>query len=88
MIQWPTFAEFRGRLVDEMGCKYSQLPGSISIDDGESKPIFFFERDLGSGDVRRYAVAIPDDERLAPPIIRSICKRLAVDPAGFGLTLG
>ena len=88
MIQWPMFTEFRDHLVNEVGCKYSQLPGSVSVDDGEPRPIFYFERDLGDGDVRRYAVAIPDNQRLAPSVIRSICKRLAVDPAMFGLTLG
>ena len=87
MIQAPTFADFRDRLVNEIGCKYSQLPGSMSINDGEPKPIFYFERDAG-GEIRRYAVAIPDDERLTPSVIRSICARLAVDPAKFGLNLG
>lgn len=87
MIQWPTFAEFRDRLVNEVGCKYSQLPASMSIHDSEPKPIFYFERDAG-GEMRRYVVAIPDDERLAPSVIRSICRRLAVDPAMFGLTIG
>jgi hypothetical protein len=88
MIQWPTFTEFRDRLVNEVGCKYIQLPGSITVDDGEPKPVFYFERDLGGGNYRRYVVAIPDDERLAPSVIRSICRLLAVDPAMFGLTLG
>jgi hypothetical protein len=87
MIQWPLFTEFRDRLLNEFECKYIQLPGAITIDDGDPKPIFYFEREAG-GEVRRYAVAIPDDERLAPSVIRSICRRLAVDPKAFGLVLG
>lgn len=87
MIQWPTFTDFRDRLIKEAGCKYLQLPASVAINEGDPNPVFYFERDF-EGEVRRYVVAIPDGERLAPSTIRSICNRLGVDPAMFGLELG
>ena len=87
MIQWPTFPEFRDRLVNEFACKYIQLPASMTINDGEPKPVFYFEREFRD-EVRRYVVAIPDDARLEPSVIRTICKRLGIDPAAFGLVLG
>lgn len=87
MIQFPTFAEFKDRLTSEFGCEYKQLPHSLAVGDGEPQPINYFERVVG-GETRRYVVFIPDDERLVPSVIRSICAALRLNPADFGLNLG
>lgn len=87
MKHWPTFSEFRAKVVEQYGGSYKQLPGSLCINDGEPGPIFYLERESG-GAVRRYSVAIQDSEQLSPSVLRSLCKRLDIDPKDFGLTLG
>jgi hypothetical protein len=46
----------------------------------------YFERHI-NGDILQCAV-IPTAERLTPSVVRSVCARLGIDPAFFGLTLG
>ena len=87
MIPWPTFAEFRDRLVSEFQCEYKELPDSLALATNDPEPVWYFERAVG--DIpRRYAVFIADDEPVPPSVIRSICARLKVDPSAFGLHLG
>jgi len=87
MMKFPTFGEFRAKVVAEFGAAYKQLPDSLCINDGEPEPVHYLERS-SNGQVRRYAVAIRDDEKLAPSVLRSLCKRLDLDPKDFGLHLG
>ena len=87
MIQWPRFLEFRERLVAELDCEWKTLPDSLAIGKGEPEPVNYLER-IVDGQTRRYAVFIPDNERIPPSVIRSICAQLKVDPAAFGLHLG
>ena len=87
MIKWLSFVEFRSKLISEFQCKYLELPHSLAIAGSAPEPIKYFER-IVDGTPRRYAVSIADEESIPPSIIRSICARLKVDPAAFGLHLG
>jgi hypothetical protein len=87
MMPWPTFADFRARLVAEFGCTYKELPGQLSVNGCDPETVCYLERKV-EDEMRRYAVVLKDDERVAPSVIRSICARLELDPRKFGLTLG
>lgn len=80
-IQWPTFGEFRARLIDEFGCEYTEI-GTVN-----GSAIGCLKRTI-DGDDLLYGVVLEDHDRLSPTVIRSICARLGVDVAAFGLTLG
>jgi len=87
MIKWPTFSDFRARLVNDFQCTYRELPGKLSVNDSAPQTICYLQREV-NGEVRRYAVALTDDERVAPSVIRSICTHLGIDTEEFGLSLG
>lgn len=87
MVQMPTFAEFRGRLVGEFGCTYEQLPDPLIVNDGAPATVRYLKRIVGEVPLT-YSVFFDEDERLMPSAIRSICARLEIDPSAFGLTLG
>lgn len=87
MMKWPTFAEFRQRLEAEFNCKYRELPVKLTINGGVPEPIRYFEREV-EGEKRRFSIWYPDDERIAPHVIRAVCRRLGIEPAAFGLILG
>ena len=85
MVPWPTFSEFRERLVSEFGCRYVHVPDGQMFVNGN--PVGELERKV-DGKVRRYAVCYDDDYRIAPSVVRSICTQLHVDPDAFGMNLG
>jgi len=87
MMQLPTFAEFKYRLSKEFDCAYKVLPGSLSMADGPAEPVNYFERTIG-GETFRKTISYPDDERLMPSVIRSVCDALKIDKSKFGLDLG
>ena len=79
-IQWPTFGDFRQRLIDEFDCDYDTI-GTIN-----GTAIGCLRRTI-DGEDRRYGVTFDDHDRLAPTVIRSICHRLSINVKHFGFTL-
>jgi hypothetical protein len=85
LTQCPTFSEFKYTLQKEFGCQFKQKK---ILKNEEPHTIFYFER-IFDGNVIQCSIDSYDDEdRIVLPVIRSICKRLKIDPAHFGLTLG
>ncbi len=55
--------------------------------DGNAHEVYYFERVVGKRTL--YAPAdLTDDTMLTPSVLRSICNRLRVPLARFGLVLG
>lgn len=83
--QCPTFREFKGALEKEFACKFKQ---KNIRKNGDPFTICYFERTI-DGNIVRCSIDCYDDEvRIGFAVIRSVCKRLKIDPAHFGLTLG
>lgn len=82
-----TVAELKNRLTTEFGCQCK----SETYEDaktGLTKTVFYFER-VVDGETLTYAIRFVDDaHRPLWTVIRSICDRLKIDRAAFGLTLG
>lgn len=70
--QMPTWGDFRGRLVSKHGCTQR-----IIKVDGVDLP--YFERSADGKTHVAVAQALPDERRLTPSVIRSICARLGLD---------
>lgn len=89
MIQCPTFEEFRDRLISEFRCAYESLDNPLVNNLGIQSVVRFFEREIPDKGTKQCVVQIDNDkERILPSHIRSICRRLEIPPAAFGLTLG
>ncbi|MHB8485493.1 MAG: hypothetical protein ACYDCM_07165 [Candidatus Acidiferrales bacterium] len=84
----PTYAELKGRLQKEFGCKYAKAEGTLTDPQGNKHDVYYFERVVGDKTLRANAPDLKDDERVLWSVIRSLCARLKIDPAPFGLTLG
>ena len=76
------FGEFRGKLISEYACRWDVLPISYS-----PRRLGVLERDV-SGQTLDYVTDMEDADRVLPSTLRSICARLKIDPADFGLVLG
>jgi hypothetical protein len=84
----PTYAELKERLAKEFGCELHEVQGKIVDLQGIQHAVHYFERAV---DGKRYRAAAPDlkdDERVLYSTTRSLCSRLRIDPAEFGLVLG
>lgn len=78
----PTFFEFRERLEKDYKCKYK-------IDDDKTPfPIQYFEKGSGKKKITCAVSFNNDAEILTPSVLRSICKRLKINPKHFGLLIG
>ena len=84
----PSFAELKARLAKEFDCKYLQLEAQLVDPQGHQRHVFYFERTVDGETIRVVAPDLPDDEIVIYSVTRSICNRLKVDPAAFGLDLG
>lgn len=80
-IEWPTFGDFRQRLLDEFGCEYDEVATVNGTEVG------CLARAADDGTYRCYGVVYEDHERLAPSIVRSICAQLLISPKEFDLHL-
>lgn len=82
----PTFGGFREALEQEFDCSFKQIV--IPNVNNESFPIDYFERTVEG---KKYLCVVSienDNEVVTPSVLRSVCKRLKIDPAEFGLHLG
>jgi hypothetical protein len=86
MIQWPMFAEFRGRLENEFSCEYKAISVKVVVNDGPPEQVRYIERTV-DGTARRHVALYDDDERISPTEMRSICAHLEIDPSTFGLAM-
>ena len=77
MVKWPTFLEFKKRLIDEFDCKYELLPVGLR---GFRRKTY--------GEERSQVLDMHDEEIVRPAVIRSTCERLHIDPTDFHLILG
>ena len=81
----PTYKEFISSLEANFNCRVSK--SVVKVNDS-SHTIQFIERDI-DGKTVRYSISIADDEEMVTfAVMRSVCNRLNIDPAEFGLTLG
>lgn len=87
-IQWPTFEHVRERFVNEFDCTYhsDELTLSGAKVGNSGVKVGELRRSI-DGRVFRYATIYPDDYRLAPSVISSICTQLRVNLKNFGMTL-
>lgn len=83
--QCPTFREFKNILEKEFGCQFKQ---KNMLKNGEPYTILYFERSFDGSIIQCSIDSYNDEDRIAFPVIRSVCRRLKIDPAYFGLTLG
>ncbi len=84
----PTFAELRDRLVKEFNCKHIKLTANVRDPKGTEQEIYYFERTVNKVVIRAVGPDLKDEERVAYSVIRSLCVKLKIDPAEFGLVLG
>jgi len=83
--QCPTFREFKNTLEKEFGCKFKQ---KNIIKNGDPYTVCYFERIVDGDTIQCSVDSYDDEERIVFQVIRSICRRLKIDPAYFGLILG
>jgi len=84
----PTYAEMKERLQNEFECKLLKVEGKIRDLQGVEHDVYFFERTLHNKTYRAVAPDLKDDDRVLYSVTRSLCNRLRIDPANFGLVLG
>jgi hypothetical protein len=84
----PTYAEFRGRLEKELYCKHLKADGKLKDPQGNEHDICYFEREVSGKTLRVAAPDLKDDEHVLWSVVRSVCNRLQVDLAAFGLDIG
>lgn len=84
--QMPTLGQFVRRACSDYGCTHEK--GSVTLfgPDGESRVSALSREENGE----RKVVVLPfldDGERLTPHLLRSLCRRLGLPLADFGLVL-
>lgn len=86
----PTFqyAVLKERLQKEFDCKLLKLDGQIIDLKSVAHDVYYFEREVDGKKYRAVAPDLPDDEWVLYSVTRSLCARLRIDPANFGLDLG
>lgn len=85
LIQWPTFKEFKATLEKEFDCQFKTKK---MLRNGDPYFLCYFERNFNNEIIQCSIDSYNDDERISIEVIRSVCRRLKIDPARFGLTLG
>ncbi len=83
-----TFAEFKDRLAKEFGCTYIKLDVKLKDPEGKEREVYYFERTVEGQVLRVVAPDLVDGARVLYSVVRSICGKLQIDPAAFGLVLG
>jgi hypothetical protein len=84
----PFFGEVKQRLEKEFSCKYLQVNGKIVDPEGKEHSVYYFERTVGGKTLRASAPDLTDKDYVLWSVLRSLCARLEVDAAAFGLDLG
>jgi hypothetical protein len=84
----PLYGVVKQRFEKEFGCKYLKAPGTLVGPDGKEHAVYYFERTLKDKTLRASAPDLSDKEYVLWSVLRSLCARLDIDPAAFGLDLG
>jgi len=85
LAQCPTFKELKDILEKKYGCQYKK---GNAIKNNKPCAIFYFERVIDGSVMQCSIDSYDDEERIVFPVIRSVCRRLKINPSIFGLTLG
>jgi hypothetical protein len=81
-----TVAEFRNRLIQEYNCQL-KTTAAKDKETGQDFNAPYMERTI-DGEVLQCSFFFEDDnERPLWSVVRSICRRLRIDPSSFGITL-
>jgi hypothetical protein len=75
-------------MVKEFNCKYIKLAAKVRDPNGAEREIHYFERKVDKVVIRAVGPDLKDEERVAYSVVRSLCVKLKIDPAEFGLVLG
>lgn len=84
----PFYGEVKQRLEKEFDCKYRKAEGKLVAPDGTEHEVYYFERKLKDKTLRASAPELSDKDYVLWSVLRSLCARLEVNPAAFGLDLG
>jgi hypothetical protein len=84
----PTYAALKERLQKEFNCKFVKVPSKIRDLQGVEHDVYYFEREYNGKVYRAVAPDLPDEVHLLHSVTRSLCARLHIDLAHFGLNLG
>ncbi len=84
----PLFGEVKQRFEKEFGCKYCKADGTLKGPDGKEHEVYYFERAIKGQVLRANAPDLNDKDYVLWSVLRSLCSRLQIDPATFGLDLG
>jgi hypothetical protein len=83
----PLYGEVKQRLEKEFGCKYLRADGKLVGPDKREHAVYYFERVLKNKTLRASAPDLGDKDHILWSVLRSLCARLEVDLAAFGLDL-
>ncbi|TMA72130.1 MAG: hypothetical protein E6J67_20905 [Deltaproteobacteria bacterium] len=87
MVQMPTWSDFQARLTGEFKCTFGTQKFPAGTTPLPSVP---FVARVVNGTTYRCVFDMPaaSNTRVALSVLRSICAKLRIDPAAFGLVLG
>lgn len=89
LCRWSNgYAALKERLQKEFDCKLRKVEGKIRDLRGVEYDVCYFECKFKCKFYRAAAPDLPDGEFVLHSVIRSLCARLQIDPAKFGLDLG
>jgi hypothetical protein len=83
-----TYSQLSDRLQKDFACKFLKAAGNLTHPQGYEHQIYYFERVVDDKTLRAVAPDLKDDEYVFYSVARSLCARLKIDPAAFGLDLG
>lgn len=83
-----TYAVLKERLENEFKCKHLKITGTIVDLKGVEHDVYYFERDFEGKKYRAVAPDLQPTDYALHSVTRSLCARLRIDPAKFGLDLG
>jgi hypothetical protein len=82
------YAALKERLQAEFNCKLLKVEGKIKDLQGGEHDVYYFERSHEGKVYRAAAPDLADETPVLYSVIRSLCTRLHIEPAKFGLNLG
>ena len=86
---FPSLAGFQRSLKEKFQCEYKTLPSKLKDEEGNEHEITYFERNFEQQKLR-CVVVLAKTEYILPSVVRSICRRLKINPKDLdiGLHLG
>lgn len=82
-----TFAEFKAKLKSDFDCTVKKT-SELFAQGVDSRTVTYFERTIAENTLQYSINDYSDETLVAPSILRSVCHRLKISTAGFGLDLG